>query len=174
MVLAVYTIAHFGVLGGMPGMTRRVSWVELQPGIMGTTTTTIMLTTRTTRPHSSTKSWQVGARAPWIAGTPITQVDLRPTSTDSESTPQNPQNPVRNRVDFRDDPDSPPTESAFSSRENYLTTSSTFPLDASLANSYSARAHCSVISEIDTGLRNLRTCNQWESLMTSTESSELA
>jgi len=26
------------------------------------------------------KSWQVGARAPWIAGTPITQVDLRPTS----------------------------------------------------------------------------------------------
>ena len=45
---------------------------------------------------------------------------------------------------------------------------------ASLANSYSARAHCSVISEIDTGLRNLRTCNQWESLMTSTESSELA
>ena len=95
-------------------------------------------------------------------------------STDSESTPKNPQNPVRNRVDFRDDPDSPPTESAFSSRENYLTTSSTFPLDASLANSYSARAHCSVISEIDTGLRNLRTCNQWESLMTSTESSELA
>jgi len=32
---------------------------------------------------------------------------------------------------------------------------------ASLANSYSARAHCRVISEIDTGLRNLRTCNQW-------------
>jgi hypothetical protein len=34
---------------------------------------------------------------------------------------------------------------------------------ASLANSYSARAHCSVISEIDTGLRNPRTCNQWVS-----------
>ena len=50
--------------------------------------------------HYSTKSWQVGARAPWIAGTPITQVDLRPTSTDSESTPENPQNPVRNRTDF--------------------------------------------------------------------------
>ena len=31
-----------------------------------------------------------------------------------------------------------------------------------------------VISEIDTGLRNLRTCNQWVSLMTSAESSELA
>ena len=46
--------------------------------------------------------------------------------------------------------------------------------DASLANSYSARAHYSVISEIDTGLRNPRTCNQWVSLMTSAESSELA
>eukprot|EP00964_Phaeocystis_antarctica_P028995 scaffold16334_cov97-Phaeocystis_antarctica.AAC.2 len=35
---------------------------------------------------------------------PTNTVDLRPTSTDSESTPKNPKKPVRNRVDFRADP----------------------------------------------------------------------
>ena len=46
---------------------------------------------------------------------PLTQVDLRPTSTDSESTPKIPQNPVRIWVDFRVDPDFPPAQSRVSS-----------------------------------------------------------
>ena len=58
---------------------------------------------------------QVGARAPSIAETPLTQVDLRPTSTDSESTPKIPQNPVQIWVDFRVDPDFPPAQSRVSS-----------------------------------------------------------
>ena len=64
-------------------------------------------------PHSSTTNRQVGARAPSIAETPITQVDLRPTSTDSESTPQNPKNPVRNRVVFDLTRTSPPANARF-------------------------------------------------------------
>ena len=64
-------------------------------------------------PHSSTTNRQVGARAPSIAETLLTQVDLRPTSTDSESTPKIPQNPVRIWADFRDDPDFPPPNHGF-------------------------------------------------------------
>ena len=112
--------------------------------------------------YSSTKSWQVGARAPSVAGTPITQVDLRPPSTDSESTPKIPkiqfeigsifEGPTRTAP--------PPQVASFvneraSSKRNH---------DASLANSYAARAYCRVISEIGTGLRNMRnmrTCNRW-------------
>ena len=66
--------------------------------------------------HTSVQhNQQVGARAASIAETPITQVDLRPTSTDSESTPNVPQNPVRIWVDFRDGPNSPPAQSRVSS-----------------------------------------------------------
>ena len=82
---------------------------------------------------------QVGARAPSIAETLPTQVDLRPTSTDSESTPKIPQNPVRIWADFRDDPDFPPAKYEFSSRENYLTTLVKFSLDDIIVISYLAR-----------------------------------
>jgi hypothetical protein len=52
---------------------------------------------------------------------PITQVDLRPTSTDSESTPKIPQNPVRIWVDFRDDPDPPAARARHPLRLSTLT-----------------------------------------------------
>ena len=74
--------------------------------------------------YSSTKtgksrgSSSVDCRNPDYTGRPST-----PTSTDSESTPPNPKNPVRNRVDSRVDPDSPPSRGSSMNmlRQNSIT-----------------------------------------------------
>ena len=92
------------------------------------------------------------------------KVDLRPISTDSESSPQNPEKSSTKSGRFLTRPGllpHPPPQSLISSMNMHRQKRLTI---ASLINSYSARAYCRVISEIDTGLRNLRvmrTCNRW-------------
>jgi hypothetical protein len=104
---------------GERGRTRRVSWVELQPGItILSTRTPGLIACVTTIDHTSTLQYNQPSRGSSSVNCRNTDYTGRPstaTSTDSESTPKNPQNPVRNRTDFRPDPDFPPAESRVSS-----------------------------------------------------------